>query len=261
MKKTPGPEQIHFKFFHHMGPKMLKYLVDYYNIQLRTGTCPSNSNRADIYAIPKPNKDHTKYQNYRPISCSNTISRVIDKLLAHRIQSYIINKKFLPPTICGFISGRSTTDAISILDQAIKFNKEKKTPSVLIKTDISKAYDSVDISLLLHKLKNKFGFRKHVLHWLKSYLTGRVFRIKYKNYYTSYYKIKQGIPQGASLSPILFALYTADFHPKTQETTQQIMFADDNIIFNSPMIHQNKHQIHQNIQIHLNNYYVLDFKE
>ena len=57
------------------------------------GTLPNSFNEATITLMPKPDKDNTKKENYRPISLINIDAKIFNKILANRIQQHV--KKLL----------------------------------------------------------------------------------------------------------------------------------------------------------------------
>ena len=67
------------------------------------GTLPSSFYEATITLIPKPDKDNTKKENYRPTSLTNIYGNILNKILANRIQQHI--KKLIHHDQVEFIPG------------------------------------------------------------------------------------------------------------------------------------------------------------
>jgi len=75
----------------------------------------------------------------------------------------------------------------------------------VIYTDFEKAFDRVNHSLLIYKLK-LYGFSDPFLSWFNSYLINHIQVVKYKNFISNSINVLSGVPQGDHLSPLLFSL-------------------------------------------------------
>ena len=110
------------------------------------------------------------------------------------------------------------------------FEDEEYTLGVFL--DLSKAFDTIDHSILLAKL-NHFGVRGVANEWFRSYLNGRLMQMKVNGKISNSKPIEVGVPQGSILGPLLFLIYINDFS-KYLMSGKAIMFADDtNLFFNS----------------------------
>src|SRR6218665_1859790 len=107
--------------------------------------------------------------NYRPISVLPYFSKILEKLMATRLSTYLENFALLSPAQFGFQRGKSTYMALlemqTSISEAMNFNKY----SLGVFFDISKAFDTVNHTLLINKLEH-YGIRGIAKQWFIDYL-------------------------------------------------------------------------------------------
>ena len=79
--------------------------------------------------------------------------------------------------------------------------------SVLALLDFSSAFDTIDHTILVHRLHTDFGITDTFLQWFSSYLSDRTHYVSLCNHCSDFARVHSGVPQGSVLSPILFTMY------------------------------------------------------
>ena len=128
-----------------------------------------------------------------------------------------------------FEKNRSTVNAITELVCHITNAIENKHSTLSVFLDLSKACDTIDHNILLHKLEF-YGVRGLALHWFQSYLTDRKQYVLYNNVQSQTLDITCGVPQGSVLGPLLFLIYENDI-ANCLTHSKLIYFADDTTVF------------------------------
>ena len=84
---------------------------------------------------------------------------------------------------------------------------DKGHVTLLVLLDLSAAFDTVDHSILQHRLQSKLGVRGKTLSWFKSYLVGRTQQISVNGTLSMKFNLNCGVPQGSCLGPLLFTIF------------------------------------------------------
>ena len=150
-------------------------------------------------------------------------------VMYNRLYKYLTTEKLLYSKQFGFQTCISTEHAVvKLVHQIYKsFEKDHYTLGVFI--DLSKAFDTVDHTILIRKLE-MYGIKGVNLTWFRNYLANRIQYVSItRDLETDTKNICCGVSQVLILGPLLFLLYVNDLH--NSSALDPIMFADDTNLF------------------------------
>ncbi len=219
-----------------ISPRVLKAALDPLSIiicriinrSFDLGAFPDGLKIARVTPIFKDG-DRGDPGNYRPISVLPAISKLFERVAHSQLSVYLNKYSILSKSQFGFRRNHSTeTCCLSMLDQIYKKLDRGHIGGVVF-LDLKKAFDTVDHSILVRKLKS-MGMADMSVAWFESYLADRKQQVKIDNVCSRLQKIKYGVPQGSILGPLLFLLFINDLCDVV-ELCGTSMYADDTAIY------------------------------
>ena len=196
-----GLSSIQLKF---ISDDIVATLTNIINQSLCTGIFPDSLKIAKISPIYKKGDAHIT-DNYRPISLLPVLSKIFEKVVFLQVYDYFVENNLLYDSQYGFRKYHSTEfAALEFTDKIISNLDQGKLPIATF-LDLSKAFDTIDHSILIHKLEY-YGIRGTSLNWFKSYLSNRQQYVQFNDCTSSHSTITTGVPQGSILGPLLFII-------------------------------------------------------
>ena len=142
--------------------------------------------------------------------------------------SYLNDHNLLSPSQSAYRPHHSTETALLKISNDILLALDSGNVSLLTLLDLSAAFDTIDHTILLHRLQHNYGITHSALSWFRSYLTDRTQSVSVNNLNSTSEKLLYGVPQGSVLGPVLFVLYTQPLSDLIQtHSPEHQSFADD----------------------------------
>ena len=179
--------------------KPLSYI---FNESITTGVFPDSFKISKVIPVYK-NGCVTDTGNHRPISILSPFTKVFERLVYNQLISFFEKNAILYQYQFGFRKGHSTEQAILELTDQLKTNIDNQKITCSIFLDLSKAFDTLNHSLLLQKL-DRYGIRGTPLVWLTNYVNNRMQYVEIYGVRSSNFKVNCGVSQGSTLGPLLF---------------------------------------------------------
>lgn len=202
-------------------------LAQLYNECLRTGSYPLPLKKVKVSPLFKGKGKRDDVNNYRPVSIIPGLAKILEAGLSERLIAFLTGNESLSDRQYAYRSGKSTTSAAREVIRRILEAKEQKQQVAVLFCDLSKAFDVANHKLLAAKIKH-YGIAGPPQRLLIDFLQERSQIVVGEGGQTrsSPLDILLGVPQGSSVSNILFSILMNDL-PEAIQEGHVLMYADD----------------------------------
>jgi hypothetical protein len=232
-KSAPGTLGIGWSLLKKGWGAVKDHLILTYNACLTLGHHPARWKEAKVVAIPKPDKpDYSLPKAHRPISLLETMSKLLEKAVAKRMQYDIIKHKLIHANQFGGRAHSSCLDAGLALIHDVQDAQKRGLKVGILLFDVRGFFDNVNHGRMTAVLEN-LGYPPELVRWLEAFLKNRKVRLSFNNVISEERGQPIGVPQGSPLSPVYSITYTSSLLAKMKswENSSLGMYVDDGILF------------------------------
>ena len=147
-----GPDGLSSSLFHLFAGRLASPLLHIFNLSICSGVVPSCWKMAEVVPVFKGKGDPKDASNFRPISLLNVASKILERLVSLQLRAYLDDCCALSGEQFGFRPHHSVDHALITLSESIRSSIDNGNICILASLDLSRAFDSVNHTILLEKL-------------------------------------------------------------------------------------------------------------
>lgn len=220
-----GPDLISNGMIGRLPPVGLAFLLRVFNRIFNHGITPESWKSFDMVFIPKPGGN-----SFRPISLANRLLKLFEKIIFYRLEWWFESRRSIPSAQFGFRKARSCQDNIAVLYGDIGEGLARDVSTGAVFLDIRGAFDSV-VPETLFCILETFGIPPKIIKLLRAFISVRRVEGFMGGRSLGVRTAGRGLPQGSTLSPILYNIYTAFLAYCLPHGVRMLMYADDIVVY------------------------------
>lgn len=201
---APGPDAIPAVLLKECADQLAPTFHKLFKWSLTTGDIPDSFKVAKITPIHKGGSKQIP-KNWRPVALTSHLAKTMEKLIRKALVNHLEKNNLITPDQHGFRAGHSTLSQLLAHTEAILENLENGALVDVVYLDFAKAFDKVDIGVLMHACKRN-GVTGRVAQWLYHFLSGRTQFVSANGATSTPVNVLSGVPQGTVLAAVLFLI-------------------------------------------------------
>ena len=203
MCSGPGPDGISAILLKKSKITLSLMLFNIFHESLEKCEIPDILKLGFICPILKPENKREKAASWRPVSLTSHIMKTLERVIRKQIVSHLESNDLMDPNQHGSRQKRSClSQLLEHHDEVLKILEEGGNVDVIY-ADFAKAYDKVDHTKLVEKMKTKFGIEGRLGLWIKKFLQNRKQQILVEETLSKESEVKSESIQGSVLGPVL----------------------------------------------------------
>ena len=203
MKKgrTPGNDGLPIEFYKMFAGRILPLLMNIYDSASAEHDMPPSSMTGILNLIPKPGKDARLIKNLRPITLLNTDYKIIEKVIANRMESAMSD--IIHHDQKGFLKNRRISSNIRKIFDLMQYCNNTDTAGFILSMDFKSCFDLISFDAILSSLRF-FGFSEWIVDWTETLYSSYSIRIQNNGKFSEKIPIERSVHQGEVNSVYLF---------------------------------------------------------
>ncbi|XP_058827538.1 uncharacterized protein LOC131687467 [Topomyia yanbarensis] len=226
---SEGPDRIGYPLLNHLPPRAKLILLDIYNGVWSSGVVPAEWKEATVIPIKKPGKEGTEADEYRPISLTSCVGKILERMINRRLIHEIESNNRIGNRQFAFRPGTGVDSHLAQLETVLEDTLKSGMHADVIMLDLSKAFDRTWRHPIITTL-NEWNVGSRMLRYVHNFLDERSFRVFVDGALSDRRPLENGIPQGSVISPTLFNVAISSICKHIPEDIEILLYADDLIL-------------------------------
>ena len=202
-QKTPGIDGLPAEFYKLCCPEIQTGLLQMIHESYEQAVMGGDINTGVLNLIPKPGKDARYIRNLRPITLLNADYKLIEKMIAKRIEPCL--QYLIHGDQTGFMTNRRISTNIRKVYDLLQYCDTHQIDSFLLDLDFVKCFDKISMDCIVGAL-NYFQFPPYIVNWVTILYTNFYVKLQNNGHFSNYVHVQKSVHQGGCMSVQLFLL-------------------------------------------------------